>query len=59
MVPVGTGSQQGDTGCQCDMLSENIEEFDSLYGVNYQIIQHSEEEKVMTDKQMDKQNFLS
>ena len=25
MVLGGTGSEQGDTGCQCDMLSENIE----------------------------------
>ena len=25
LVLGGTGSEQGDTGCQCDMLSENIE----------------------------------
>ena len=51
LVLGGTGSEQGSTGCQCDMLSENI----WLHGVNHEIIQYSEKEKLMTDRQMDRQ----
>ena len=50
LVLGGTGSEQGGTGCQCYMLSENI----WFTWWNHQFIQYLESEKVMTDRQMDK-----
>ena len=54
----GTGSEQGGTGCQHDELSEK----NGLHGLNHQIIEYSKKEKVITDRQTDKQtdrqNFL-
>ena len=51
LVLGGTGSEQGGTGCQCDMLSENI----WFTWCNHQIIQYLEKEKVITDRQTNKQ----
>ena len=54
----GTGSEQGGTGCQHDELSKKY----GLHGLNHQIIEYSKKEKVITDRQTDKQtdrqNFL-
>ena len=47
LVLGGIGSEQGGTGCQCDMLSENI--------CGLQIIQYSEKDKVIKDKWTHKQ----
>ena len=52
LVYFGTGSEWGDTGCQCNVNSVNIY---CLHGVNHQIIQYSEKEKVIMDKQTNPQ----
>ena len=47
----GNGTEQGGTGCQCDMLAEK-------YDLSHRIIEYSKKEKVLTDKQINGQNLF-
>ena len=75
MLLVGTGSVQGGSGRYVVMLGQNravlfvslicFQKIYGLHGLNHQIIEYSKKEKVITDKQINKQretdkhNFLS
>ena len=51
LVLGGTGTEQGGTSCQCDILAEK-------YDLSHQIIEYSKKEKVLTDKQINGQNLF-
>ena len=57
-VLVGTWSEQGISGCQCDMLSENIW-FIWCKPSHYSIFGEGKSADGQMDKQTDRQNFLS
>ena len=58
LVLGATGSEQGSTGCQCDMLSENIW-FTWCKPSNYSIFGEGKGDDGQTNGQTDRQNFLS
>ena len=55
LVLGGTGSEQGSTGCQCDMLSENIWFTCCKPSSNYPIIGEGKSDYGQTDRQTNRQ----
>ena len=58
LVLGGTGTEQGNIGCQCDMLSEDIW-FTQCKPSNYSIFGEGKSDDGQTDRETDTQNFLS
>ena len=68
LVLDGTGSVEGGTGRYSVVLGQNravlvasmtsFQKIYGLHGLDHQIIEYSKKEKVMTDRQTHRQNFL-
>ena len=57
LVLGGTGSEQGGTGCQCNMLSENIW-FTWCTPSNYSIFREGKSDDGQTDRQTNRISYL-